>query len=1043
ISFPLMCLTPARSYGRTRFVSPPLNAGLFVNPGGPYPKPSISVSPAGVIPVGGNVTIRCWQHHYPGLRILLYRDGIWNYLNYTDPAGSVAEFPIPRVSREHGGSYQCRYIDISGNYSEPSDPVEIIVASEPGPASPPPAPPPARPQGVSTSPHQPMGCPDSECGGGARLRPTAGLSYPEPGPSGVGGEAGFWAWGSGTLKGISARGPDLSVAGAVCPGRTGLGAGPGLVLTARVPCADPGLPRPAIPLRPSSVPAPGANVTFRCEGPHRDVRFFLHKAGDLNPQEHVDPAGDWAEFRIPDVGRQHGGRYSCSYRPRSQPFVSSEPSDPVELLVAGEGPNSASRLPAPHADNRTPWGGDCSPVGRPEPGSVLSPRGHTKGVWHTGWCPSTAQGLPSFPLCPAGMPLSHCCASMRGRACWVGWVCLRPPFLPTAELIYPEAPISLSPVGLGVILGGAGTLRCWGQGWDLEFVLPKDGAGSAGRGNLCLGPGSARGWGCPRRTGLGDGLGLALTACLCTDPGLPRPSISLRPTWVTAPGANITIRCQGLHWDMRFFLHKAGDLNPQEHKGPAGDGTEFHIPNMGRQHGGRYSCSFRPQSELFISSEPSDPVELVVAEGPYPKPSISVSPAGVIPVGGNVTIRCWQHHYPGLRIQLYRDGIWNYLNYTDPAGSEAEFPIPSVSREHGGSYQCRYSDISGTYSEPSDPVEIIVEDPAPSLPLHAGPGVVAVPGSVSAGFWAWGSGMLEGISARGPDLSVAGAVCLGRTGLGAGPGLVLTAHVLCADPGLPRPAISLRPSSVPAPGANVTIRCEGPGRAVRFFLHKAGDLNLQEHVDPAGDWTEFRIPDVGRHHGGRYSCSYRPRSQPFVSSEPSDPMELLVADPGLPRPAISLHPSSVPAPGANVTIRCEGAALRQHVRFFLHKAGDMNTQEHVDPAGDWAEFRIPDVGRHHGGRYSCSYRPRLQPFVSSEPSDPVELLVAGEGPNSASRLPAPHADNRTPWGGDCSSVGCPEPGSVLSPRAQQRDTRPGNRDGVTGGEEGTRGSRSH
>uniref|UniRef100_A0A8C8SG25 Ig-like domain-containing protein n=1 Tax=Pelusios castaneus TaxID=367368 RepID=A0A8C8SG25_9SAUR len=100
-------------------------------------------------------------------------------------------------------------------------------------------------------------------------------------------------------------------------------------------------------------------------------------------------------------------------------------------------------------------------------------------------------------------------------------------------------------------------------------------------------------------------------------------------------------------------------------------------------------------------------------------------------------------------------------------------------------------------------------------------------------------------------------------------------------PGLPRPAISLRPSSVPAPGANVTIRCEGPRRDVRFFLHKAGDLNLQEHVDPAGDWAEFRIPDVGPQHGGRYSCSYRPRSQ-FVSSEPSDPVELLVADPSNP-----------------------------------------------------------------------------------------------------------------------------------------------------------------
>uniref|UniRef100_A0A8C8SI88 Ig-like domain-containing protein n=1 Tax=Pelusios castaneus TaxID=367368 RepID=A0A8C8SI88_9SAUR len=409
-----------------------LRAGLGPDLKGPYPKPSISVSPAGVIPVGGNVTIRCWQHHYPGLRILLYRDGIWNYLNYTDPAGSVAEFPIPSVSREHGGSYQCRYIDISGNYSEPSDPVEIIVA---------------------------------------RLRPTAGLSYPEPGPSGVGGEAGFWAWGSGTLKGISARGPDLSVAGAVCPGRTGLGAGPGLVLTARVPCADPGLPRPAISLRPSSVPAPGANVTFRCEGPHRDVRFFLHKAGDLNPQEHVDPAGDWAEFRIPGVGRQHGGRYNCSYRPRSQPFVSSEPSDPVELLVAGEG-----------------------------------------------------------------------------------------------------------------------------------------------------------------------------------------PSISLRPTWVTAPGANITIRCQGLHWDMRFFLHKAGDLNPQEHKGPAGDGTEFHIPNMGRQHGGRYSCSFRPQSELFISSEPSDPVELVVAgeggDSTFPLPA----PHPVRPWKGGGKVGLTAPTFPSLSSPDYTSG---------------------------------------------------------------------------------------------------------------------------------------------------------------------------------------------------------------------------------------------------------------------------------------------------------------------------------------------------------------------------------------------------
>ncbi|KAM7134577.1 T-cell-interacting, activating receptor on myeloid cells protein 1-like isoform 1-T2 [Macrochelys suwanniensis] len=63
-----------------------------------------------------------------------------------------------------------------------------------------------------------------------------------------------------------------------------------------------------------------------------------------------------------------------------------------------------------------------------------------------------------------------------------------------------------------------------------------------------------------------------------------------------------------------------------------------------------------------------------------------------------------------MRFLLYKAGHGNYLNYTDPAGSEAEFPIPSARREHGGSYTCRYSDRTGpaAYSEPSDPVQIIV-----------------------------------------------------------------------------------------------------------------------------------------------------------------------------------------------------------------------------------------------------------------------------------------------------------------------------------------------
>ncbi|XP_053865530.1 leukocyte immunoglobulin-like receptor subfamily A member 2 [Malaclemys terrapin pileata] len=218
----------------------------------------------------------------------------------------------------------------------------------------------------------------------------------------------------------------------------------------------------------------------------------------------------------------------------------------------------------------------------------------------------------------------------------------------------------------------------------------------------------------------------------------------------------------------------------------------------------------------------------VFGEGSYPKPSISVSPGGVIPVGGNVTIRC-RHQRLGMRFLLYKAGDGNYLTYTDPAGSEAEFPITSARREHGGSYTCRYSNrtIGAASSEPSDPVQIIV-----------------------------------------------------------------------ADPSLPRPSISLSLTSVTAPGADATIQCQGQRRDVRFFLHKAGDLNPQRQMDPAGDGVEFRIPTVGRQHGGNYSCSYRPQSEPFVSSEPSDPVQLVIAGGSEPPDLTSLIIAGVSAAAA-------------------------------------------------------------------------------------------------------------------------------------------------
>nr|XP_023968686.2 immunoglobulin superfamily member 1-like [Chrysemys picta bellii] len=307
---------------------------------------------------------------------------------------------------------------------------------------------------------------------------------------------------------------------------------------------------------------------------------------------------------------------------------------------------------------------------------------------------------------------------------------------------------------------------------------------------------------------------------------------------------------------------------------------------------------------------------LLKAGHEFLKPTIWVRPSRVVALGGSVTIRC-AGLYPGMEFFLRKAGQPNPQVRTVPDGTVAEFPIPSVSREDGGSYTCEYrskTDQSRS-SHPSDSIEIIV-----------------------------------------------------------------------GEPSFPKPSIYLRPSGGVSLGGNVSVWCQGQRRGVRFVLNKE-----RRHFPPV-DTDEFEvvfpISNVRWEHGGSYSCSYHSRSKLFNVSYPSDPVELVVRDPNLPRPSISLSPTGVTAPGADATIRCQGQ--RRDVTFFLHKAGDLNPPRHMEPAGDGAEFHIPTVGQQHGGSYSCSYRNRSEPFISSQPSDPVQLVVAGEGPGSTSPLPAPH-----------------------------------------------------
>uniref|UniRef100_A0A8C3HJG6 Ig-like domain-containing protein n=1 Tax=Chrysemys picta bellii TaxID=8478 RepID=A0A8C3HJG6_CHRPI len=280
-----------------------------------------------------------------------------------------------------------------------------------------------------------------------------------------------------------------------------------------------------------------------------------------------------------------------------------------------------------------------------------------------------------------------------------------------------------------------------------------------------------------------------------------KPTVSVSPSRVVALGGSVTIRCAGWYPGMEFFLRKAGHLNPQVRSVPDGTVAEFPIPSVGREDGGSYTCDYRSITDQNITSQLSDPVEIIVGEPSYPKPSISLSPSRGVSLGGAVSIWCRGQRW-GVRFMLNKEG--HHFPPVDSDDNEAVFPISNVSREDGGSYSCSYHSRSEpfTVSYPSDPMELVVR--------------------------------------------------------GEGPG--------SASP----------PSRVVALGGNVTIRCEGSGQGMQFFLRKAGDPNPQVRTVPDGTVAEFPIASVSREDGGNYTCDYRSIAEQNRTSHPSNPIKIIV-----------------------------------------------------------------------------------------------------------------------------------------------------------------------
>ncbi|XP_062445321.1 osteoclast-associated immunoglobulin-like receptor [Rhea pennata] len=99
---------------------------------------------------------------------------------------------------------------------------------------------------------------------------------------------------------------------------------------------------------------------------------------------------------------------------------------------------------------------------------------------------------------------------------------------------------------------------------------------------------------------------------LVRDPGLARPSLFLEPLSHVQPGTNVTLSCTGVGQSTQVYFWRDGEMVKKAE--PEADVAIFMLTHVMGHHEGTYTCTYRPQKQPYISSEPSSIVWLGVAD---------------------------------------------------------------------------------------------------------------------------------------------------------------------------------------------------------------------------------------------------------------------------------------------------------------------------------------------------------------------------------------------------------------------------------------------
>ncbi|KAM5298015.1 leukocyte immunoglobulin-like receptor subfamily B member 3 isoform 1-T1 [Glossophaga mutica] len=392
-----------------------------------------------------------------------------------------------------------------------------------------------------------------------------------------------------------------------------------------------------------------------------------------------------------------------------------------------------------------------------------------------------------------------------------------------------------------------------------------------------------------------------------------------------------------------------------------------------------------------------------------PKPSIRADPGPIVSKKSPVAIWC-ETSLQADGYSLYKERGSEPWKTSIPQASSNKtgFLIPSMSSQHAGLYQCAYS-TGRRLSERSEPLLLVVtgEHSAPSLSAQPGP-VVASGGNVSLSCssestWDTFHLLKEGGAEPPQRRKSEWKYYSGRWWRAVFPvGPVNTSHGgtyrcyassssnpnVWSQPSAPlhlevtgvyrEPSLSAQPGPLLLPGDSLTLQCHSEPGFDRFALTKDQGPTPPQSLHGQHS-PDIPLGPVNLTHGGRYRC-YSGHSLSHVWSAPSAPLDILIAGKDR-KPSLSAQPGPSVPWGAIVTLQC-GSEVRADT-FHLHREGSLDPPQQLRlqdmAAPRQANFTIRPVTSVHHGTYRCYSSHSSSPFQLSQPSDPLELLVSGQG----------------------------------------------------------------